>query len=168
MYNLGSSHTSLLKPHSRLGNPWEPLLLWGNLPRDRELLQEGLTFIGLLAWWGLTFWWLFFCVNVQTLFLVFYGVTNSVTILRAVQFALSLLEADGKVEESIHTLERTKEELLKQRELLEQKLQDGSLLDPKEERRLTEYFYNQVQLALRHFSTPTVISMKFLFVISML
>ena len=90
------------------------------------------------------------------------------TILRAVQFALSLLEADGKVEESIHTLERTKEELLKQRELLEQKLQDGSLLDPKEERRLTEYFYNQVQLALRHFSTPTVISMKFLFVISML
>ena len=90
------------------------------------------------------------------------------TILRAVQFALSLLETDGKVEESNHTLERTKEELLKQRELLEQKLQDGSLLDPKEERRLTEYFYNQVQLALRHFSTPTVISMKFLFVISML
>ncbi|KAM7441007.1 Kinesin-like protein kif27 [Porites harrisoni] len=47
-------------------------------------------------------------------------------------------ETDGKVEESIHTLERTKEELLKQRELLEQKLQDGSLLDPKEERRLIE------------------------------
>lgn len=75
---------------------------------------------------------------------VFYGVTNSMTIWRALQFALSLSETDGKVEESIHTLERTKEELLKQRELLEQKLQDGSLLDPKEERRLTEYFYNQV------------------------
>ena len=99
---------------------------------------------------------------------VFYGATNSMTILRALQFALSLSETDGKVEESIHTLERTKEELLKQRELLEQKLQDGSLLDPKEERRLTEYFYNQVQLALRHFSTPRVISLKFLLVISML
>ncbi|XP_020621415.1 kinesin-like protein KIF27 [Orbicella faveolata] len=43
-----------------------------------------------------------------------------------------------KVEESIHSLERTKDELLKQRELLEQKLQEGSLLDPKEERRLIE------------------------------
>lgn len=40
-----------------------------------------------------------------------------------------------KTEESIHTLERTKDELLKQRELLEQKLHEGSLLDPKEERR---------------------------------
>lgn len=47
-------------------------------------------------------------------------------------------ETDAKVEESIHTLERTKDELLKQRELLEQKLQEGSLLDPKEERRLIE------------------------------
>ena len=53
--------------------------------------------------------------------------------LKCVQF--SLLETDAKVEESIHTLERTKDELLKQRELLEQKLQEGSLLDPKEERR---------------------------------
>jgi len=43
-----------------------------------------------------------------------------------------------KLEESIHSLERTKDELLKQRELLEQKLQEGSLLDPKEERRLIE------------------------------
>lgn len=99
---------------------------------------------------------------------VFYGVTNSMTILLALQFALSLSETDGKVEESIHTLERTKEELLKQRELLEQKLQDGSLLDPKEERRLTKYFYNPVQIALRPFSIPRVISRKFLFVISML
>ena len=90
------------------------------------------------------------------------------TILRTLQFALSLSEADGKVEESIHTLERTKEELLKQRELLEQKLQDGSLLDPKEERRLTEYFYNQVQLALTNFSTPRVMSIKFVLVLSML
>ena len=81
---------------------------------------------------------------------------------------MSLSETDVKVEESIHTLERTKEELLKQRELLEQKLQDGSLLDPKEERRLTKYFYNPVQLALRPFSTLRVIIMKFLFVISML
>ncbi|PFX25964.1 Kinesin-like protein KIF27 [Stylophora pistillata] len=40
--------------------------------------------------------------------------------------------------ESAKTLERTKDELLKQRELLEQKLQEGSLLDPKEERRLIE------------------------------
>jgi len=50
-----------------------------------------------------------------------------------------VLETDApnptKVEESIHSLERTKDELLKQRELLEQKLQEGSLLDPKEERR---------------------------------
>ncbi|KAL9978810.1 hypothetical protein ACROYT_G016376 [Oculina patagonica] len=46
--------------------------------------------------------------------------------------------SQSKVEESIHTLERTKDELLKQRELLEQKLQEGSLLDPKEERRLIE------------------------------
>ena len=65
----------------------------------------------------------------------FYGLTNSITILQVIQFSLSLSETDGKVEESIHTLERTKEELLKQRELLEQKLQDGSLLDPTEERR---------------------------------
>ena len=43
--------------------------------------------------------------------------------------------SQSKVTESIHTLERTKDELLKQRELLEQKLQEGSLLDPKEERR---------------------------------
>lgn len=41
----------------------------------------------------------------------------------------------SRIEESIHALERTKVELLKQRELLEQKLQEGSLLDPKEERR---------------------------------
>lgn len=51
----------------------------------------------------------------------------------------TLVETDAlsqiKVEERIHTLERTKDELLKQRELLEQKLQEGSLLDPKEERR---------------------------------
>lgn len=51
-------------------------------------------------------------------------------------------EKDGlsqtKIKEGIHTLERTKDELLKQRELLEQKLQEGSLLDPKEERRLIE------------------------------
>jgi len=51
-------------------------------------------------------------------------------------------EKDGlsqtKIKEDIHTLERTKDELLKQRELLEQKLQEGSLLDPKEERRLIE------------------------------
>lgn len=40
--------------------------------------------------------------------------------------------------DSATTLERTKDELLKQRELLEQKLQEGSLLDPKEERRLIE------------------------------
>ena len=50
-----------------------------------------------------------------------------------------LLETDAssetKVGESVHTLERSKDELLKQRELLEQKLQEGSLLDPKEERR---------------------------------
>lgn len=65
----------------------------------------------------------------------FYGLTNSIAILQVIQFALSLSETDGKIEESIHTLERTKEELLRQRELLEQKLQDGSLLDPTEERR---------------------------------
>ena len=54
-------------------------------------------------------------------------------------FFFFLLETDApnpsRIEESIHTLERTKVELLKQRELLEQKLQKGSLLDPKEERR---------------------------------
>ena len=43
--------------------------------------------------------------------------------------------SQNKSDESAHTLERTKDELLKQRELLEQKLQEGSLLDPKEERR---------------------------------
>ena len=43
--------------------------------------------------------------------------------------------ADDTKQEEIHTLERSKEELSKQRELLEQKLQEGSLLDPKEERR---------------------------------
>lgn len=51
-------------------------------------------------------------------------------------------EVDGisqsKVSDNVHSLERTKDELSKQRELLEQKLHDGSLLDPKEERRLIE------------------------------
>lgn len=51
-------------------------------------------------------------------------------------------ETDGfsqsKISENIYTLERTKDELSKQRELLEQKLHEGSLLDPKEERRLIE------------------------------
>ncbi|CAH3031197.1 unnamed protein product [Pocillopora meandrina] len=46
--------------------------------------------------------------------------------------------SQSKSNESAKTLERTKDELLKQRELLEQKLQEGSLLDPKEERRLIE------------------------------
>ena len=50
-----------------------------------------------------------------------------------------IAEADGisqsKVSDNVHSLERTKDELSKQRELLEQKLHDGSLLDPKEERR---------------------------------
>ena len=50
-----------------------------------------------------------------------------------------VLETDGlsqaKTEESIHKLERAKDELQKQRELLEQKLHEGSLLEPKEERR---------------------------------
>ena len=52
---------------------------------------------------------------------------------------ICFLETDAssqsKSNESAKTLERTKDELLKQRELLEQKLQEGSLLDPKEERR---------------------------------
>ena len=50
-----------------------------------------------------------------------------------------IAEPDGisqsKVSDNVHSLERTKDELSKQRELLEQKLHDGSLLDPKEERR---------------------------------
>ena len=50
-----------------------------------------------------------------------------------------IAEADGmsqsKISDNVHSLERTKDELSKQRELLEQKLHDGSLLDPKEERR---------------------------------
>ena len=50
-----------------------------------------------------------------------------------------IAESDGmsqsKISDNIHSLERTKDELSKQRELLEQKLHDGSLLDPKEERR---------------------------------
>lgn len=46
--------------------------------------------------------------------------------------------SQSRSNESAKTLERTKDELLKQRELLEQKLQEGSLLDPKEERRLIE------------------------------
>lgn len=29
--------------------PTEPLLVWGNFSRDRDLLQEGLTLIGLPA-----------------------------------------------------------------------------------------------------------------------
>lgn len=41
----------------------------------------------------------------------------------------------SKMKEDLRGLDRTREELLKQRELLEQKLQEGTLLIPAEERR---------------------------------